>query len=162
MQKELLNGIEPFLRPEAFPSFDLIFARTPAAASGMGAANPERGFIIKLGIDHPGRRGNKKNTKPGLFFWTFSGLEVRPCKQASRGVLPTLKIHSYRMGITPWEKAQLAAGEKPLRLGKSHPDERAATLLLGIPAGLLLGEDNYGSYGRKRVEKDGIWLNKSK
>ena len=49
MQKELLNGIEPFLQPEVLPSFGLIFARTPAAASGMGAANPSR-FFKKLGI----------------------------------------------------------------------------------------------------------------
>ncbi len=27
------------------------------------------------------------------------------------------------MDSIPWEKAQLAAEEKPLRLGKSHPDE---------------------------------------
>ena len=53
------------------------------------------------------------------------------------------------MDSIPWEKAQLAAEEKPhCVLGKNHPDGRermgvdgkATTLLLKIPVGLLLGE----------------------
>ena len=35
------------------------------------------------------------------------------------------------MDSIPWEKAQLTAEEKPhCVLGKNHPDEEAATLLL--------------------------------
>ena len=52
------------------------------------------------------------------------------------------------MGITPWEKAKLSefgknrfAMEKAIRVaGVAMRTVGAATLLLGIPAGLLLGE----------------------
>ena len=80
--------------------------------------------IINLGYSQTTNFANLHEFTIGSYYSLLMLGGRTPLQASSQGILPTLKIHSCRMGIPPWKKAKLSefVKNRTACLRKSHPD----------------------------------------